>query len=104
MCGSNYRAARQAFTLIELLTVIAVVGILAAILVPAIGKVRSNALTTECVSNLRQIGIGMQLYAQDNDGILPAPRSSDNVMWQMAISPYMQGREDANTNQLTKVN
>ena len=60
-----------AFTLIELLTVIAVVGILAAILLPVVGKVRQSALRSDCVSNLRQIGNAVALYAQDNKGHYP---------------------------------
>lgn len=61
----------SAFTLIELLTVIAIIGILAAIIIPTVGKVRQSARTSVCVSNLRQIGAGLFAYASDNRDSLP---------------------------------
>jgi prepilin-type N-terminal cleavage/methylation domain-containing protein/prepilin-type processing-associated H-X9-DG protein len=63
-----------AFTLIELLTVIAIIGILAAILIPTVGRVRSSARTSQCVNNLRQIGSATLLYANDNRGQFPRQR------------------------------
>lgn len=57
----------RAFTLIELLTVIAIIGILAAILIPVVGKVRKAAQAAKCVSNLRQIGGATFLYLNDHD-------------------------------------
>ncbi len=56
-----------AFTLIELLTVIAIIGILAAILIPVVGKVRSSAKAAMCMSNLRQIGTATFMYLNDHD-------------------------------------
>jgi len=64
-------ATRRAFTLIELLTVIAIIGILAAILIPVVGKVRSSANKTKCISNLREIGKQMILFGNDNKYKLP---------------------------------
>ena len=69
------RQAQRAFTLIELLSVIAIVGILAAILIPTLSHVREAARSSDCSSNLRQIGVAFQLYAADNRGLYPAPRS-----------------------------
>ncbi|AHF90362.1 N-terminal cleavage protein [Opitutaceae bacterium TAV5] len=60
-----------AFTLIELLTVIAIIGILAAIIIPVVGKVRESARRAQCVSNLRQIANAVLLFADDHRGILP---------------------------------
>lgn len=67
------RPSSRAFTLIELLTVIAITGVLAAILIPVIGAVRKSAQSSQCVSNLRQIGVAISLYANDNRGTLPGP-------------------------------
>jgi prepilin-type N-terminal cleavage/methylation domain-containing protein/prepilin-type processing-associated H-X9-DG protein len=69
------RAGRRAFTLIELLTVIAIIGILAAIIIPTVGKVRNTAQSARCLSNLRQIGQQITLYAGDNKGQLPDLRA-----------------------------
>ena len=62
---------RFGFTLVELLIVIAVVGVLAALLLPALSRAREKARSTQCVSNLRQWGIAFRLYANDNDDCLP---------------------------------
>ena len=59
---------RGAFTLIELLTVIAIIGILAAIVIPAVSRVRQTARNAQCVSNLRQWSQAVLLYANDNKG------------------------------------
>jgi prepilin-type N-terminal cleavage/methylation domain-containing protein/prepilin-type processing-associated H-X9-DG protein len=61
----------RAFTLVELLTVIAVITILLALLFPLVGTARKSAATTQETSNLRQIGQGLFLYANDNNGVMP---------------------------------
>ena len=64
----------SAFTLIELLVVIAVISVLAALLMPTFGRAKESARGTACLSNLRQIGLGLQLYVQDNNNHMPRLR------------------------------
>jgi prepilin-type N-terminal cleavage/methylation domain-containing protein len=59
------------FTLIELLVVVSIIAVLASLLLPAIGMVRAQARTATCLSNLRQLGIGLMTYINDNDGLIP---------------------------------
>ncbi len=63
---------RRAFTLIELLVVIAIIAILAALLLPAFRRAKESARAASCLSNLHQIGIGLQLYVSDNGNHMPA--------------------------------
>ena len=60
-----------AFSLIELLVVIGIIGVLASLLMPAFGRAKGKAKDTQCISNLRQIGIGLCIYADENQGKLP---------------------------------
>ena len=67
------RTPSSAFSLIELLVVIAIIAILVALLMPALGAAKARALRVTCLSNLRQIGLAVQMYADDNDDSLPGP-------------------------------
>lgn len=78
---------RRGFTLIEVLVVVAVIAILAAILFPVFARAREAARTSTCRSNLHQIGLALGMYARDYDGKLP-PRSND--LKPLAL-PYVNG-------------
>src|SRR3984957_13286896 len=62
---------KKGFTLIELLIVIAIIAILAAMLFPVLGQAKHRAWTVQCISNLRQIGLGMKMFADDNQELYP---------------------------------
>jgi len=77
MTSSLKQARRGGFTLIELLVVIAIIAILAAILFPVFQRVRENARRTACLSNMKQLGLGVTQYTQDYDERVPS--STDGV-------------------------
>lgn len=76
----NRRLKRSGFTLIELLVVIAIIAILAAILFPVFARAREQARKTTCISNLKQVGLGLMMYAQDYDETFPvANQEADRI-------------------------
>jgi prepilin-type N-terminal cleavage/methylation domain-containing protein/prepilin-type processing-associated H-X9-DG protein len=95
---------RPAFTLIELLVVIAIIAILAAILFPVFAIAREKARAASCLSNMKQVGLGLQMYADDHDETFPpspdsAPNFGDPAFYSRApnflgsLLPYTKNRE-----------
>jgi prepilin-type N-terminal cleavage/methylation domain-containing protein/prepilin-type processing-associated H-X9-DG protein len=82
----------SAFTLIELLTVIAIIAILAAILIPTVGKVRAQARLSNCLSNVRQWGSANLLYAEDHDGLVPWDGGTNRSPNNMQLNPPSPAR------------
>lgn len=73
------RSAITGFTLIELLVVVTIIAILAALFVPMAAKAMSSARSTQCASNLRQIGIGINVYLSDNGDVYPPSHVSQTI-------------------------
>src|SRR5689334_14138684 len=89
------RAPRAGFTLIELLVVIAIIAILAAILFPVFAQAREKARQATCTSNLKQIGLGTMMYAQDYDetyfsGWGPNGDDTGSQIWRVSILLYVK--------------
>ena len=84
------RCRRQGFTLIELLVVISVIALLLGILVPTLSSAKEYARRTKCLSNVRQLGIALQMYAEGNDGRVP-PRDYDGgAVWVDRLEDYYE--------------
>lgn len=102
----HHHTPRKAFTLIELLVVIAIISILAAILFPVFARARESARRASCLSNMKQMGIGITMYTQDYDDHMPAAAfqnedgirefiypsgsASVNATWYFVIQPYVK--------------
>lgn len=91
----NKMKSGPGFTLIELLVVIAIIGVLASMLMPALSRAKAKAKRTACQGNLRQLQLSFQMYADDNQDLIP-PRGvpgaeaygGNAVVWSEALKPY----------------
>jgi prepilin-type N-terminal cleavage/methylation domain-containing protein/prepilin-type processing-associated H-X9-DG protein len=86
---------RRGFTLIELLVVIAIIAILAAILFPVFAQAREKAKQTSCLSNVKQIMLGVLMYAQDYDDVLPYASAWGTPVqsWHVHLQPYLKNTQ-----------
>ena len=92
-------ARHKGFTLIELLVVISIIALLVGILLPALGAARKTAQKIQCLSNEKQMGIGLVAYAADNRDSLPwgALVGSPQTEWGKMITAYIQGKSLTDT-------
>lgn len=84
---------RKAFTLIELLVVVAIISILASILFPVFARARENARRASCLSNMKQIGLGLEMYKQDYDGTYPFSRALPLGTFREVLQPYIKSTQ-----------
>jgi len=94
-------ATRGGFTLIELLVVIAIIAILAAMLLPVLGKAKSRAQRLQCTSQLKQLGLGLNLFAGDHEDMLPPTAFSTGayqyqLSWDDYIHRFIGGTDSDN--------
>ncbi len=98
------RRAGPAFTLIELLVVVAVISLLISVLLPALGSAKEAAKSLRCLSNQRQIGVALHLYAEQYDGWIPREGTSGSrpetrrarLPWPVALRPMLDPELDPN--------
>ena len=90
----------RGFTLIELLVVIAIIAILAAMLLPALAKAKQAGQKAQCLNNLRQMGLSLLMYAEDNRGLIPRGVNPAIPSWWQALTLNLGGKTG---NDFTKI-
>lgn len=97
---SSFVKNQRAFTLIELLIAVLIVGVLLALLFPVMNRARGVAKNTGCVNNLRQLGAVMTLYAGDHGGVFPQNERDDEAgyCWDVQIRDYVGITSDVGAN------
>jgi prepilin-type N-terminal cleavage/methylation domain-containing protein/prepilin-type processing-associated H-X9-DG protein len=93
MVGST---RQRAFTLIELLVVMVIIAVSPALLLPVLASARAKARASQCLSNLKQLGLAVQMYAQDWDGVTPPAyyaAGPARFRWHQIIQPYAKNTE-----------
>lgn len=105
----------RAFSLVELLVVISIIAILAALLLPAVGMVRDSARSATCLNNLRQLGMAGMAYTQEQEGLLAMSYANEDgnysgsgqgnaKMWPQYLAPYVEKGDELGAGQALTVN
>ena len=100
------RVCRRKFTIIELLVVISIIAILASILLPALNKAREKGYTINCISNLKQLGLGFGTYSSEFEDFYPIAKRQDDYRWHhiMLILNYLSPKMLVCTSSLQQAN
>ena len=80
---------KRGFTLIELLVVIAIIAILAGLILPVLAKTKQKGKSTICINDLKQVGLAMQMFADDNDDMIPRGTARNSPRWWFEFMPYL---------------
>ena len=98
MKSTHYHRKAKGFTLIELLVVISIIALLIALLLPALARAKSAAVTVSCGSNLRQLGLVAQMYANESNGVLPFGEGPPGGQVGSASNGYITGPSQSSLN------